>query len=101
MTELSFQKCAIKGGADVWQKGYGDSKIIRPFAELVLMPEVWQAVGKVLEYEENGRKGRFSLCTENGNGIHDKKINWGEFTMHRMIDALCEGKSIEQFIETL
>jgi len=57
-------------------------------ASFVLIPEVWQAVGNVHEWKEPFTRHIFSGA------------KWQD-EMHRMIDTLCEGKSIEEFLETL
>ena len=53
-----------------------------PYEVVLLDPLAWKAVGKV---EGWGYK---------------TKGNWFD-KMHQMIDALCEGKSIEEYIKTL
>lgn len=53
-------------------------------AIIVLQPAFWQAVGKVEGWESQHQ------------GYWEPKI-----PMHRMIDALAEGKSISEFLETL
>lgn len=60
--------------------------------KIVLDPLAWQAVGKV-----EGWKDKPCNCKTNCYG--------GEFVfqhnMHRMIDTLIEGKTIEEFLKTL
>jgi len=55
----------------------------------VLDPEVWQAVGKIENWKNNATK--YPWCA---------REPW-ENKMHDMIDALAEGKTIEEFLETL
>lgn len=59
---------------------------------IFLDPLAWQAVGKV-----EGWGDYAPYDTPNT----DPKLNSWRFNMHCMIDALCEGKSTEQFLETL
>ena len=64
------------------------------FAEMLLDPEAWQAVGKVEGWwfdDSNPMDARLNV-------MFGEKWQW---QMHKMIDALAEGKTIEEFIETL
>jgi len=87
-------------------------KVAVPVPEILLDPLAWQAVGKV----EGWKKWVWSLYLDAGelnlkletddDSEHpgwDYGFRWEthRFYMHRMIDTLCEGKSIEQFLETL
>lgn len=74
--------------------------------EILLDPLAWQAVGKV-----EGWGGRGDFWNEKGGRLvpgkprvvgmlHAFCPEW-QFHMHRMIDALAEGKTIEEFIATL
>lgn len=56
------------------------------FSKILLDPIAWQAVGKV-----EGWKSPYNI---------EIQTEWSK-NMHRMIDALCEGKTIEEFLETL
>lgn len=56
----------------------------------LLDPEAWKAVGKVEGWEEQG-----GFLYPNLNGTR-----W-QHEMHRMVDALAEGKTIEQFLSEL
>lgn len=81
--------------------------------EIVLDPLAWQAVGKVEGWAKCvcscGNK-EFKLfqrveshcmeCTKCDEVINRKNPEW-KFQMHRMIDALADGKTIESFIKTL
>lgn len=62
--------------------------------EVLLDPLAWQAVGKVEGWDEGKRKEELYKKAP--------QLQWmWQFMMHRMIDALIEGKSIEEFLETL
>lgn len=94
-----------------------DPKNIAGFWGAVFLdPEAWKAVGKVEGWEEacemSPRTGRHCyLYTNATRHTHDeccycgRKSNGTKHTwqdhMHRMIDALAEGKSVEEFIATL
>lgn len=57
--------------------------------EILLNPDSWKAVGKVEGWcEEKDFK-----C--------DECADHYKWAMHRMIDALCEGKTFDDFIDTL
>jgi hypothetical protein len=69
--------------------------------EILLDPEAWKAVGKVSGWNENYD---FTDIIEDGIGYkfgYDTKMPTWECMMHRMIDSLAEGKSIEFYLETL
>lgn len=57
--------------------------------QLLLNPLAWQAVGKVEGWKN----------TSDYMDTPKSKAYW--YKMHDIIDALCDGKSIEQFLETL
>lgn len=61
---------------------------------MLLSPIAWQAVGKV----EGWRRWDTDQLTPSGNNIIREGYT---LQMHRMTDALAEGKTIEQFLETL
>lgn len=63
-------------------------------SDILLDPLAWQAVGKAEGWGEEVN----SHLTLDGVSID---LNGYELYMHRMIDALIEGKSIEEFLETL
>lgn len=66
---------------------------------VLLDPLAWQAVGKVEGWE---KKCWIEMGIVNETlPTHDGVISQAQYHMHRMIDALAEGKTIEQFIETL
>lgn len=118
----TFIEKAIKGG---WNKDYklvyaGEFEdvllahkthkarsIAKIVSEILLDPLAWQAVGKVegwSEGEENCRGSR--ECVKGKHELHNPCIweivepDWKK-EMHNMIGALIEGKTIEEFIETL
>lgn len=72
-----------------------------PLEVILLDPLAWQAVGKVEGWDTDKcflckrKLGRDNECIEHG---------WNHYwrdAIHRMIDALAEGKKVEQFLETL
>jgi hypothetical protein len=83
MTIQSFIEKAIEGGwrpkGTLYKEDFMDAHI--------LDPEMWKAVGKV-EGWSKGLKG------------YSREVPWRR-NMHRMVDALAEGKSIEEFLATL
>ena len=62
--------------------------------KLLLDPIAWQAVGKVEGWQQDTEERR------QGIGLIVNKGRW-YYEMHRMIDALAEGKTIEQYLEML
>ena len=93
-----------------------------PVAEILLDPLAWQAVGKVEGWSENREKhysekkdvmGEFIEVANAGrhkcNKYCAKKVYHGVewigqewlYYMHRMIDALAEGKDVESLLKTL
>lgn len=58
-------------------------------SEILLNPKSFQAVGKVEGWEEHSHA--YGMVDMSG---------WHS-NMHRMIDALAEGKTIEQYLESL
>jgi len=89
------------GGCCHYNEAYGtgsythDSShvVIFKICEMFLDPLAWQAVGKVEEWKEEVNL-RDSI-------IYRDYIRIAHINMHRMIDTLCEGRSIEQFLENL
>jgi len=93
MTASQFISKAIEGG---WEMGGMtiDEILINPLhiPLIIIDPKAWQAVGKV--------EGWITSCQ---NVLDDQRIvgdAW-RVNMLLMIDALAEGKSIEDFIKTL
>lgn len=62
---------------------------------ILLDPSFWQAVGKVERW-----KCDRNCPIEEGSYCDAHKPRW-QYNMHRMIDALAEGKSLEEYIATL
>ena len=100
MTIPEFIKKAIEGG---WE---GKSTAIH---KMVLDPLAWQAVGKVEGWElyscsdcyQSDEGFTFDECPKClGERGRVEMVTW-LVNMHRMIDALAEGKTIEEFIATL
>jgi len=74
------------------------------YSYVLLDPEAWKAVGKVEGWPENEYHSSFgsnhpTLAARYGGMAHI--IGTWQYHMHRMIDALAEGKHIEQCLETL
>lgn len=86
MTIQTFIEKAIEGGWKPSASWFGDVPVDSDGYHTVLLnPLAWKAVGKVEGWVWN-----------------DEKRNAGYiYNMHRMIDALAEGKTIEQFLEIL
>lgn len=76
----------------VWLNGNGDETTIN-FNEYLMNPLAWKAVGKTMEKWNDIEAQRQDYWEPYESGH--------EWHMHRMIDALCEGKSITEFLETL
>ena len=84
---------------------------IHNLEEMLLDPLAWQAVGKALnkKYVCSGCGFPYKDKTPTGNeiwdSIHCKKCEgfceWWFFAFTKMPEALAEGKSIEEYIETL
>ena len=64
------------------------------FEGALINPKAWQAVGKVEGWVYEVVYANESMSGVKYSGTYEPK-------MHRMIDALAEGKSLEQFLETL
>ncbi len=103
MTIQTFIEKAIEGG---WKDPFVQSEHFRhdilygisyPVYAMLLDPLAWQAVGKV-EGKENQYE-RFTIWRDTLDG--EVKTLWWTAQMHMMIDALAEGKSIEEFLTTL
>lgn len=85
MTIKQFIEKAIGGG---WDNQYHIDYYLEDRdrqSTLFLKPEVWQAVGKVEGWDMN---------------IKGLRPEW-QIRMHKMIDFICEGKSLEDYIKTL
>lgn len=99
MNQKTYIEKAIEGGWNYGRTGHdritiangeayfglhGTVFYLKNVSEILLDPRSWQAVGKVEGWERKHQ------------GYWEPKIE-----MHRMIDALAEGKTIEEFLETL
>ena len=120
MTIKDFIEKAIEGG---WEKGHekytvlmnisefhllvvdGDKSQTISFTRIILDPKAWKAVGVIdgwdigWQCDECGKRHVCDgeNCMEGGThpfGCYRKE-------MHKMIDALIEGKSLEEYIATL
>lgn len=83
MTKDEFRAKSAQGGFDT--TGMSD-------AEMFLNPKSFQAVGKVEGWEQEECMDEETNSWRNGEW-HDK--------MYAMIDTPCEGKTIEEYLETL
>lgn len=111
MTIQTFIERAIEGGWEPllahevhfanWNNRSASHKEVRAsyvLHEILLDPLAWKAVGKVEGWNnvhENGQECYHGDCS-----CHDSGCTWRQW-MHGMIDALAEGKTIEQYLETL
>lgn len=70
---------------------------------VLLDPLAWQAVGEVKGWKRDEFEGEIKSFYGTENVQETIRIKWSpwEYKMHRMIDALAEGKTIEKFLETL
>jgi len=62
--------------------------------EILLDPKAWQAVGKV---EGWGTIDNCPCCKK----IHHRDEPKWLYNMHRMVDFICEGGTIEEYVKTL
>ena len=112
MTIKQFIEKAIKGGWKLNTLGHEQAHIdvnllnTGWYSDIMLDPLAWQAVGKVRlwnQWECPKCKAQYQMsgmitCPDcKHQGAREVWI----VNMHRMIDALAEGKTIEEFIETL
>lgn len=75
-------------GMRFYLTGHERAGIYYAYAEVFLDPEAWKAVGKVEGWQEPD--------------FYDTKPTKAYLArMHRMIDALAEGKSVEDFLATI
>lgn len=126
MTIQQFIEKAIEGGwrpllaHQVWYANWNNRSLPRQEArasyvlhEILLDPEAWKAVGKVEGWEKwscgdcympqfkaflTSDADQCSCCLAERNR---SEIETWKMNMHRMIDALAEGKSVEEYLETL
>jgi hypothetical protein len=105
MTIQSFIEKAIEGGW--WPKPShyaiefveGEPKeTLTNYSAILLDPLAWKAVGKVEGWCEG------TPCQPNGEcsdcGFQGHQVEW-LMRQHDMLDALADGKTIEQYLETL
>ncbi len=79
----------------------------KSLSELVLDTEVWRAVGKVEGWEEDKEVCRGSIaCIKGVDEKHSPclwetiEADW-KVNIHRMVQALIDGKSLEEYLSTL
>ena len=107
-TSLAIQK-AVEGGWGGDDIAFGVDKTAEPVKdcwkvngwwytkEIFLDPLFFQALGKTQGFNPKSRqKGHIMLWSPTGYAL-DKKITWGEYTQHRLIDAIQQGRSIDEF----
>lgn len=82
--------------------------MLKELHKILLDPEAWKAVGKVEGWEAKQHPyWRISLYPEydgieKQHPLHvEKRLHVWEARMYGMIDALVEGVSVEQYLETL
>lgn len=112
MTIKEFTEAAIQGGwqtpyYDVPDDHYGDISDSDDY-KMFLDPKAWEAVGKVKGWGTTGHEQSGGLVPPVMIlGRYDRlslgSIMWSvpQFYMHRMIDSLYEGKTLEEYIATL
>ena len=102
MTIQQFIEKAVEGGLEqkivkgitgaFFYKNNSEITIIGN--EILLDPLTWQSVGKVENWETDKYESIRSYHAQYGGEVYTA-------VFHGLIDALCEGKTIEQFLETL
>ena len=99
MTLKQITGKAIEGGYDIqYQFMTGDSvdtyleseKFQKDKFKILLDPKFWQAVGRVEKWD-----------TEHGKVVGDRIYSEAEYKQHQMLQALWEGKSLDEYIKTL
>jgi len=97
MTIQQFIEKAIEGGwKNTSPEGSWDD-----IYYILLQPDAWKAVGEVEGWGTDLWVGSMSRLTGAGLDTHKWEIPDWQYPMHRMVDALAEGKTIEQYLETL
>lgn len=81
------------GVVGIWEKSQSSFHI--SIQDLMLDPKAWQAVGKVEGWDWEGITQQLGAYEAN------RKMPAWQYQMHRMIDALCEGKTIDEYLQTL
>lgn len=109
----TFIEKAQKGGyklPDAHEAYRGDMLFGLPwYIYSVYDPECWKAVGKVEGWEDEGDKCKSGCgCVPSGGSRHHEGLcswSWEEAEwltrMRSMIDALAEGKTIEEYLSTI
>lgn len=105
LNEKNIHECI----GDVWKieilpsKEYPDpihwGNFSFPIQKILLDPFAWQAVGKMEGWPTEDDEDRNCYC--GACGYYKSCANEWKENMHRMIDALCEGKSIEEFLSSI
>ncbi len=91
MTVKKFIEKAVEGGYQAWPEALPTTFWLKgDEARMFLDPEAWEAVGKVEGWEP--------ILSVSGKKVRQEK--W-LFNMHSMIDALVNGKTIEEYLATL
>lgn len=115
MTPTQFIEDAIKGGWSIWLRRRKDRNTLQdgarieddgiwyeygenllPIHEILLDPKSWEAVGKTREWFEGIQKEVIGV--RKYREIHTKM--W-LFYMHRFIDHLADGKTIDESLSAL
>lgn len=105
MTIKQFIEKAIEGGWDDTNYAFGSKQPDEKWKvgaweydeKIFLDPKAWQAVGKV----EGWKKTRKEWSYREGNSTTIYLLDRAENEMHEMIDVLCAGKTIEEFLKTI
>lgn len=96
-------------GTQVTEKTWSgiNTDTLKKFPQLVLLdPLFWQALQKTQpswrrKKATNGKEvGKIVLRSPFGYAL-DKNVEWWEYTMHRFIDHLAQGKSADSFFKDL
>lgn len=103
MTIAEWRDKTVEGGFTDQKNDVGFPMSLH---ELLLSPLAWQAVGKVEGWGGNQKRIKYYLDREGGvdealDFLEDAEADTASYYMHRMIDSLADGKTIEQYLETL
>lgn len=95
MTIQEFIECCIEGGykfprKSVFTLNNGDVIAVESF---ILNPKAWEAVAKVKDWRND--EGECGACE------YPNSMEGPEVYMYRMIKALCNGSTLEEYIATL
>lgn len=101
MTITEFIEKAIAGGW-TWLKGYSAQETLSDYDfnshDMFLDPHAWLAVGKTEGWKDKDSTNYWSI--EDGVNKITLLDSW-ENKLHDFIQSIAEGKTIEQFLETL